>query len=74
MFNGVILLLLEFVFYVFYHYETFVGVLFVWCNNTVRNIIYILVLECIGCVEPNRVVTITSKTMAKLRFGIVTMP
>jgi hypothetical protein len=29
----------------------------------------ILVLECIGCVEPSRVRIIMPKIMAKLRFG-----
>jgi len=34
----------------------------------------ILVLGCIGHIEPSRVVMMTSKIMAKLRFGIGIMP
>ncbi len=34
----------------------------------------ILVLECIGCVEPNRVVMMMFKTMMKLGFGIGITP
>jgi hypothetical protein len=34
----------------------------------------ILVLRCIGCVEPSRVVIMTSKTMVKLGFGIGITP
>ncbi len=30
----------------------------------------ILVLECIGCVEPNRVVIMTLKLIVKLSFGL----
>ncbi len=29
-----------------------------------------LVLMCIGCVEPNRVMMMASKTMANLGFGV----
>jgi hypothetical protein len=34
----------------------------------------ILVLECIGCVEPSRVVIMTPKPIAKLKFGLGIMP
>jgi len=35
---------------------------------------HILVLKYIDCVETNRVLTMASKSMEKLRFGIGTMP
>ncbi len=34
----------------------------------------IFVLRCIGCVEPNSVAMLASKTMANLRFGVDTTP
>lgn len=34
----------------------------------------ILVVRCIGCVEPSIVVMMTSKIMTKLKFGIGIMP
>jgi len=34
----------------------------------------ILVLRCIGCVEPHIVVMIASKTMVQLRFGVNISP
>jgi hypothetical protein len=51
-------------------------VLYIWGPRKLGQLdeeYHILVLKYTGCVEANRVMMMTSKTMAKLGFGIGTM-
>jgi hypothetical protein len=55
----------------------FCGVLYIWGLRKLGQWdeeYHILVLKYIGFVEANRIVTMASKSMEKLRFGIGTMP